>query len=106
MVMDHFRKEQFLRGTYNKIKYKKISPCQILKKISNNTYHLNILKFFDISPTFNVADLYEYHEGDKSTNEGTLSELEQQLPIISVEHMEKIIATRIGKKTHQKECQE
>ena len=81
MVMDHLRKEWFPRDTYKKIKYKKIGPCRILKNISENAYQLELLKKFDISPTFNVVDLYEFHEGDIREDEGTLSEWEQHLPI-------------------------
>jgi hypothetical protein len=62
--MAHLRKERFPRGTYNKIKYKKIGPCQVLKNIYDNTYKLELPKNFDISPIFNVLNLYEFHEGE------------------------------------------
>ena len=62
--MAHLKKEWFLRGMYNKLKYKQIGPCRILKKISDNAYWLELPERFDISPTFNVVDLYEFHEGE------------------------------------------
>jgi len=41
---------------------KNIGPCIILKKISNNAYVLQLPAELDISPIFDVSDLYEYHE--------------------------------------------
>lgn len=35
IVMAHLRKDRFPRGTYGKLKYKKIGPCKIQRKISN-----------------------------------------------------------------------
>ena len=104
--MAHLRKERFPRGTYNKLKCKKSGPFRILKKISDNAYRLELSKRFDISPTFTVVDLYEFHEGDRSPDEVTFSEWEQPLPIKSVEQIEEIFATRIGKKTRRKKYME
>jgi hypothetical protein len=77
-----------------------------LKKIFDKSYRLEFPEKFDISPTFNVVDLYEFHEGDIRAHEGTLSEWEKHLPIKFEEQVEEILATRIGKKTHRKEYME
>ena len=58
LVMDQLSKEWFPRSTYKKLKYKKINPCLILKKISDNAYRLELPENFDISPAFNMAGLY------------------------------------------------
>jgi len=38
LVRAHLRKESFPKGAYNKLEMKKISPCKILKRISDNLY--------------------------------------------------------------------
>jgi hypothetical protein len=55
--MAHLRKERFTRGTYNKLKYKEIELCRILKKIYDNAYQLELPDKFDISPIFNIVDM-------------------------------------------------
>ena len=39
-VLTHLHKEHFPRGAYNKLKYKKIGPCKILRNFSANAYEL------------------------------------------------------------------
>lgn len=42
-------KERVLTGEYHKLKYKKIGPIQILQKINDNTYIIDLLETYEIS---------------------------------------------------------
>ena len=59
-VLAHLYRDRFLRGEYNKLKFKNIGPCKILHKFSVNVYELSLPLGFGISPIFNVVDLFPY----------------------------------------------
>jgi hypothetical protein len=54
------RKERFTRGTYNKLKMKKIGPCRIIRKFGANAYEIELLDGIEISLIFNISNLYPY----------------------------------------------
>ena len=97
--MDYLRKEIFQRGTYNKFKYKKIGPCKILRKISNNAYKLELPKKIVISLVFNFVDLYELHEGEETVEESTLDALNLKLPVKPNEEIEHIFVMRVSRRS-------
>ncbi|PON91369.1 hypothetical protein TorRG33x02_129320 [Trema orientale] len=64
LVMIHLRKQRFSMGIYNKLQAKKLGLFRIIKKINDNAYTLELPPNLQISPTFNVSDIYDYFSPD------------------------------------------
>ena len=112
LILAYLEKERFRRGTYNKLKLKKIGPCKILRKFSANAYEIELLDDIGISPIFKVADLYPYREAEaenSSTNgldTGQKVRWKKQIPTVPKLEMERILDTRVLKKTTGQEYYE
>jgi hypothetical protein len=104
MVLAHLRKERFPRGTYNKLKMKKIGPCSVMKKFGADAYEIELLDGIGISTMFNVTDLYPY-KYEEAGEEGEHKEVQwtKQMPVAENPQMENIVDKRVSKKTRRKE---
>jgi hypothetical protein len=82
LVLAHLRRERFPRGTYNKLKMKKIEPCRVLRRFGENSYEIELPDGIGISLIFNVSDLYPYRarEAEAGTEEPVI-QWQKQLPV-------------------------
>jgi hypothetical protein len=62
----HMRKERFSAYRRSKLHSRGDGPFQVLARINNNAYKLDLPGKYNISSTFNVSDLSPFDVGDDS----------------------------------------
>jgi hypothetical protein len=103
LILAHLRKERFSRGTYNKMKMKKIKPCKVLKKFGMNAYEIELPDGIKISLIFNISDLYPYKAEEAGTgNEQPKVQWTKHMPVAEKPQMKRILDKRVSKKTRRK----
>ena len=65
-VWVHMRKERFPSRRRSKLHPRGDGPFQVLERINDNAYKLNLPSEYNISATFNVSDLSPFDVGDDS----------------------------------------
>jgi len=68
LVWVHLRKERFPSKRKSKLMPRANGPFEVLERINNNAYNINLPWEYGVSTTFNVADLSLYLEDDTLEN--------------------------------------
>jgi hypothetical protein len=75
LVWIHLRKARFPTGRYGKLQPRTDGPFRVLERINDNAYKVDLSGEYNVSGTFNVADLSPYIT--ESDNDNDTSEVEE-----------------------------
>jgi hypothetical protein len=76
LVSMHLRKEQFPNLRKSKLMPRVDGPFNVIEKINENAYRLNLPAHFGVSPTFNIADLKQYL-GEEDELESRMTQMQE-----------------------------
>ena len=83
---------------------KNIGPCKVIRKFGEMAYDIELPDGVEISPIFNVVDLYPYRaEEVGEDDEQTEIQWTKQMAVAEKTQMESILDKRINKKTRRKD---
>ena len=68
LVWVHLRKERFPTKRKSKLMPRADGPFEVLERVNDNAYKVNLSGDYGVSATFNVADLSPYLEDDHLSN--------------------------------------
>jgi hypothetical protein len=80
---------------------KKIGPCKIIRKFGENAYEIELPDGIEISPIFNISDLYPYRAEEDSEHREV--QWTKQILVAEKPLMESILNKRVSKRTGRKE---
>ena len=104
LALVHLRKERFPKSTCHKLESRKFSPCNMVRKISSNAYLIKLLSNLQISPFFNVSNLYCFKgfDGDVATTAVQVHQLPTMQPDVVEDMLDiKEVTSRRGNKYRQ-----
>ncbi|KAE8702634.1 putative CCCH-type zinc finger family protein [Hibiscus syriacus] len=94
-IWDVLTRDRFLVGEYNKLKDRKIGPCEVVQKINDNANRLRLPSHLKTSDVFNVKHLSHYFvDSDDTTLNSRTSSFQTGLLAITL-----AIGVRIAHKT-------
>ncbi|GKF35111.1 hypothetical protein Tco_0108311, partial [Tanacetum coccineum] len=77
LVWIRLGKERFRAGRFSKLQPRADGPFRVLKRINDNAYKIDLLGTYNVSATFNVADLSPYVTDSEDDEDEEIHDVEQ-----------------------------